>query len=117
MKTIICTYKEANLYQILHRPYARRGEFQHCSYSIRAKKSDLHPDGIDTFSIFPDMAKEKAIKGFKEKIDKHLYACKNLTNLDDLLEMEDYQPENTSLLQWESDLAFDAGGDWADNWE
>ena len=37
-------------------------------------------------------------------------------NLDDLLKMEDYQREHTGLLQWESDIAFDCGGDFGDNW-
>ena len=58
------------------------------------------------------MSKEEAIKKFKEKIDKHIYAQEWSENLDDLLEMEDYQREHTGLLQWESDQAFDGGGDY-----
>ena len=111
MKTLVCSYKEAQLYQIPFPKLPEENE-QYCIYSIRAKKSELHPDGIQDNLGSQPMSKEEAIEKFKEKIDKHLYARKTGENLDDLLEMEDYQREHTGLLQHESDLAFDGGGDY-----
>ena len=109
MKTLVCSYKEAQLIQEHFPNFAvDRDKY---TFIIRAKKSQLHPDGIhDRLGNIP-MSKEEAIKKFSEKIDKHIYAQETGENLDDLLEMEDYQREHTDLLQWESDKAYDSGDD------
>ena len=110
MNTLVCSYKEAQLYQE-RLPGSVVGNDKYWFF-IRAKKSKLHPHGIHDGLGCIALSKEEAIKKFKEKIDKHIYAQETGENLDDLLEMEDYQWENTGLLQWESDKAFDGGGDY-----
>ena len=113
MKTLVCTYKEAQLYQIPF-PKLKNEDDDYCIYSIRAEKSERYRDGIDDGLGSQPLSKEEAISKFKDKIDKHLCALKTGENLDDLLKMEDYQQEHTGLLQWESDKAFDGGGDYYD---
>lgn len=75
MKTFIYSYKKAKLYQEHFPNFAvDRDKY---TFVIRAKKSKLHPDGIhDRLGNIP-MSTEEAIKKFKEKVDKHLYAKKN----------------------------------------
>ena len=116
MKTLVCTYKEAQLYQIPF-PKLKNEDDDYCVYSIRAEKSERYRDGIDDGLGSQPLSKEEAIAKFKDKIDKHLCALKTGENLDDLLQVEDYQQEHTGLLQWESDVAFDGGGDFDDNWD
>lgn len=107
MKTLVYSYREVELYQE-HLPNFAVDR-KKTRYVIRAKKSKLHPDGIhDRLGNIP-MSTEEAIQKFKEKINKHIHAQETGENIDDLLEMEDFQSENTGLLQWESDQAFDGG--------
>lgn len=98
MKTLVCSYKEARLHQIPF-PKLKNEAGNYCIYSIRAEKSKLYPDGIDDSLGSQPMPEDKAVEKFKEKIDKHLYALKTGENLNNLLEMEDYQREHTGLLQ------------------
>lgn len=112
MKEYILSYKEAELYQEIGTNYSEIN--LEGMYIIKAEKSQTHPYGIhDNLGLQP-IPRTKAIEKFKEKIDKHLHAMESGENVEDILEMKDYQREHTDLLQWESDIAFDGGGDFYD---
>ena len=73
MKTLVCTYKEAQLYQIPF-PKLKNEDDDYCIYSIRAEKSERYHDGIDDGLGSRPLSEGEAIAKFKDKIDKHLCA-------------------------------------------
>ena len=80
MKEYILSYKEAELYQEIGANYSEIN--LEGMYIIKAGKSKTHPYGIhDDLGLQP-IPRTKAIKKFKEKIDKHLHSMETGENVE-----------------------------------